>query len=208
MRKLFPAFGERTRASDKPNIVRKTTEKAIVERAANFSVERIVRDIAELQLNLGKTLTELSAKLTAEATKLAEIQQAITIEDARLHEIHEIDTAVVSLKGLLEYQGERKGMFESEMDEKRQAFEGEMERQRQLWRKEQSDHEQTLKERDALLKKTREREEEEYQYQLVQRRRKEKELFLRSGRSRRGSCRIVRPFLLCRSKKLESCGEG
>ena len=94
---------------DKPNIVRKTTEKAIVERAANFSVERIVRDIAELQLNLGKTLTELSAKLTAEATKLAEIEQAITIEDARLHEIHEIDTAVVSLKGLLEYQGERKG---------------------------------------------------------------------------------------------------
>ena len=50
-----------------------------------------------------------------------------------------------------------------------------MERQRQLWRKEQSDHEQILKERDALLKKTREREEEEYQYQLVQRRRKEKE---------------------------------
>lgn len=120
---------------DTSSIVRKTAEKAFVERAANFSVERIVRDIAELQLSLRTTLTELSTKLTAEATKCAEIQQAITIEDARLHKIHEIDTAVASLKGLLEYQGEQKGMFESEMNEGRQAFEGEMERQRQLWRK-------------------------------------------------------------------------
>lgn len=62
----------------------------IVKKASTYTIEGIVKRIAELKLDLGKTLIDLSDNLIAEVNKLEEVQQAIAIESKHLEEIYDI----------------------------------------------------------------------------------------------------------------------
>ena len=67
--------------------------KTVVEKVSIYTVENIVKGLANLKLDLSKTLTDLSDKLIAETNKLNEIQQAITAETKNLEEIYDIKVA-------------------------------------------------------------------------------------------------------------------
>ncbi len=158
---------------DKPTEIRKTAEKTIVEKASGYTVESIIKGMADLSINLGKALSDLGGKLAAEAGKLVELHKAIEIQTNRLKELHDIDAAAISLKALLDAQSERKASFESETAEKTAAFEADIARRREEWKREQIEHDLAVKERDADLKKSREREQEEYNYALALARKKD-----------------------------------
>jgi hypothetical protein len=67
-----------------------------------YTVERVTREIGDLQLSINRMLTDLSQQLREESGKLAEIRLAIDTENSRLKELHDIDGAMVSLKAILE----------------------------------------------------------------------------------------------------------
>jgi len=148
-------------------------EKKIVKEATQNSIERIVKDIAEIKLEVGKALDSLEGRLITEFKKLSELQKAIEIEKKELEEIHEIKVNADSLAALLQAHKEKKSQFEKETEEKRLAFETEMIQKRLQWKKEQEDYELSKKERDVRIKKEREREEEEYTYALKLKRKKD-----------------------------------
>jgi len=164
---LVPALhaaGQET--EEKATEIKKATQKALVGKATGYTAEAIVKGITELNLNVGRTLSELSQRLVAESEKLGELQKAIEIESMRLKELHDIDATLVSLKGVLEIQAERKAALEEEIAAKQSAFESDMTRKREDWKREQAEH-------DAARKKERERDEEEYSYRLSVARRKD-----------------------------------
>lgn len=157
-------------AEEKATEIRKAANKTLVGKATGYTAETIVKGISELSLNVGKTLSELSQRLVAESEKLAELQKAIEIESARLRELHDIDAALVSLKGVLEIQAERKAALDEDIEAKQAAFESDMTRKREEWKREQTEHE-------TVRKKEREREEEEFSYRLSVTRRKDADAY-------------------------------
>jgi hypothetical protein len=157
-------------ADEKATEIKKAANKALVGKATGYTAGTIVKGISELNLNVGRTLSELSQRLVAESGKLEELQKAIEIESVRLKELHDIDAALVSLKGVLEIQAERKAALEEEVEAKQAAFESDMIRKREEWKREQAEH-------DTARKKEREREEEEYGYRLSVTRRKEADTY-------------------------------
>ena len=140
---------------------KKTAEAGIVEKASSYTVESIIKGLANVNIYVGNALTELSRELTAEANKLTEIREAISIETKHLEELHDIRLAADTLANLIQDHAQNKAAFEAESEEERTQFEAEMTAKRAEWKKEQEAYNSALKESEARLKKERERERED-----------------------------------------------
>ena len=159
----------------KAETIKKAGEAAVVEKASTYTVESIIKGMADLSLNLGKALTDLASQLTGEAGKLVELQEAIATETRALEELHDIRLAADTLALLLQEHEEKKALFEREREETEQQFEEEMASKRFDWKKEQETYTATQKENEVRVKKEREREKEEYEYNLTLNRKKDKD---------------------------------
>lgn len=146
--------------------VKKTSEEAIIKKTSAYTVESIIKGIADLKLDLSKTLTDLSDKLLQESNKLQEIQDAISVQTKNLEEIYDVKITAGTLDILIKTYEEKKKIFEEEITFKKSA-----------WQKEQEEYEKSNKERDANLKKERDRETEEYNYKLTAVRKKDKDTY-------------------------------
>ena len=144
----------------------KSTEQEIVKKASSVTVDDIVKDLANIKLDIGKVLGNLSDQLATEANKLSEIQQAIKIEEKNLEEIYDIKIVAETMNLLIQQHTKNKKEFEEEIANLKIQSE-----------REQTQHDEAVKERDIKLKKEREREVEEYQYALNQKRKKEKDAY-------------------------------
>jgi uncharacterized coiled-coil protein SlyX len=142
--------------------MKRTVEEAVVEKVSTYTVESIIKGLADLKLDLSKTLTDISDKLIAEAAKLEEVQQAIAIETRNLEGIYDIKVAAETLATLI-----------IEHEEKKKAFEEEIVIIKEQCKKDEEEHERMIKERDENLKKERKREDEDYTYNLALSRKKD-----------------------------------
>lgn len=161
------------RPQEKAGEAKVAREKHIAEKASGMTQESIIKGLAEVHVSIGKSLTDMEQKLIAESNKFNELQEAVSIEAAKLKDLYNIIYQSDSLAALIQAQEDRKQSFEKEMDEQRRKLEEELRLKRDEWRKEQADHEAEIKEGDVQLKKQRERDEEEYKYKLSVERRKE-----------------------------------
>jgi hypothetical protein len=159
----------------KAEALKKSTDSALMEKASSYTVESIIKGMADLSLNVGKGLSELAAELTSEANKLNEIREAIAIQSKSLEELHDIRVAADSLSILIQEQEERKAAFEKEITEAQERFEEDMANKKLEWRKEQDATIVAQKENEARLKKEREREKDDYEYNLALARKKDKD---------------------------------
>lgn len=137
----------------------------IVQKASSESAKDIIHEFAELKVQVNETLEKLSKQLLNAREKLSEIQEAITIEQARIKETHEIAVNANSLQALLLAQQKKKEEFERWIEAEKEKFRTEMAEKKASWAKEQREHEQAQKDKIELQKKEWKRQEEEYQYQ-------------------------------------------
>jgi hypothetical protein len=151
---------------EKQAAMKKSADRARVERATTYTVERVTREIADMQLSISRMLTDLSQQLREESGKLADIRLAIDSENARLKELHDIDGAMVSLKAILEVAAERRATLDADLQQREADLMAAMEAKKEAWKREAAEYE-------ARAKKSRDREEEEYTYRLSLKRRKE-----------------------------------
>jgi chromosome segregation ATPase len=133
---------------------------------SGYTVERVTKEIGDLQVSVNGLLTDLAQRLREESNKLAEIRMAIETERARLKELHDIDASMVSLKAILEVAAESREALEAELARKEAELASVMEQKNEEWKREIIQHE-------AKTKEAREREEEQYAYKLALKRRKE-----------------------------------
>lgn len=156
----------------------KTAETAIVEKASQYTVETIIKGLADLNIHMGSALTALASQLTSEARKLSDIREAILIETTRLKEVYDIDISAHTLDLLIRDHEEKQVAFEVKYKENVAQLENEILLKRAEWKKEQEAYNLFLKESDAKFKKEREREKEEYEYSTALARKKDHDAYL------------------------------
>jgi hypothetical protein len=165
------------KSMDVKTIKKETEEKETVKKASMHSVEEIVKNLADLKLDIIKAMDGLGEQLIGKHKELTGLQQAIEIETKTIEDIYNIKVEAESLTTLLVTQKEKLADFEAEMDQKKEDFDSDMSQKRLQWKKEQEESEFAKKEREAQMKKERQREEEEYTYNLQLKRKKETDAY-------------------------------
>ncbi|MBD2199704.1 MULTISPECIES: hypothetical protein [Calothrix] len=144
----------------------KAKNQEILAAASTYTVDSIVKGLADLQLEFGSIVTSLSEKLAKETAKLDELNRAIEIETQHLQELQQIRIVADALDILTQEHQEKLKFLEQEISSKREALEKEITIRRKEWQKEQAEYEEALQAYNELIAKQRNTETEEYQYKL------------------------------------------
>jgi len=119
-----------------------------------LSVESVAQKITTTNLEISRTLTDLSQKLIAEVENLNNVRDAVALETREIERLHKIDIAATALDQMVEEYQTEKAKLEAEISA-----------QRTTWDSEQLERERDQKESEESLKKQRQREVENYEYQ-------------------------------------------
>ncbi|BAY96627.1 hypothetical protein NIES37_05610 [Tolypothrix tenuis PCC 7101] len=158
---------EKPKVEPKPAMNVPTT----VQQRMNYTIE----SLAKIQLGFGSAANELSEQLTTQASKLAEIREAVEKEVAELKQLHNLEISEDILDNLITSYEDNSKTYQEEFTERKEVLLQEIDEQRKAWLKEQDDSNRLIKERDENLKKTRQRDESEYKYSLELQRKLQKD---------------------------------
>lgn len=137
---------------------------ATVKEAEQLTSEGVVRELGNLKIDIGKTLTSISDSLEEQVNRLNTLQNAITAKEKELQELYEIEKSSLSLAALIESQNVKRQEFLMEMEQQKQELNHEIVTMKSAWEKEREEYENAVKERDAAEKKRQAREKEEFDY--------------------------------------------
>jgi hypothetical protein len=138
--------------------------KEAVQVAGSLTTEGVAKEIANLKIEIGKTLTRISDQLEGEVNRFVAVRNAVTVKEKDLGELYEIEKSAMSLAALIEAHNQKRQEFTAEMETKKEALRQEIDASRAAWEKEQEEHDAAVKERDAAEKKRQARENEEFEY--------------------------------------------
>jgi len=144
----------------------KAKNKETLEVASTYTVDSIVKGLADLQLEFGSIVNELSEKLARQNSKLDELNRAREIATQNLEELQQIRIVADTLDFLTQEHREKLKNLEEDIRSKREALEKEIAQKRKEWQKEQAEYEEALQAYNELLAKQRSLETDEYQYKL------------------------------------------
>ncbi|WP_413174773.1 hypothetical protein [Anabaena azotica] len=144
----------------------KAKNQEILTTASTYTVDSIVKGLADLQLEFGSIVNALAEKLAQENSKLDELNQAIEIETQRLQELQQIRIVADTLDIFTQEHQEKLRILEQNTTNTREAIEKEIAQRRKEWQKEQAEFTEKLQTYNELLLKERQQEQEEYQYKL------------------------------------------
>jgi hypothetical protein len=141
--------------------------KEIVARAANYTVDTIVKGMADLQLEFGSIVSELSEKLTSEVEKLTEAKQAIEIEAQHRTELQKIRVVADALYIITqEHQQSLKGI-EQQLASEQEELIKEQNQVRKNWAQNAKEYAEQQAELATITAKERQKEQDEFQYKLT-----------------------------------------
>jgi len=144
------------------------------------TVSAIVANLGALQGSFGGAVSSLSADLTQEAVRLAELRADAEEIIEGIKELHDVDVAddpLETLSDLIQKYEAAEDTFNTEFQAKKDTHAEELDEKRSAWNKEQDEHSSKTKERDSELRKARRRESAEYDYELEQKRKLESESY-------------------------------
>jgi len=158
-------------------VAEKARDKQVVETASTYTVERVVKGLAELQLHFGTDIDGLTARLSSEIRKLEDIRRAIEVATRHCEELRHVKIAAEALHMLTQEHQEQARTFEADAKRQRETLERDMAETRQAWQKEQEGHEQAVASYEAALQQARQQEEETYQYGVERKRKIETDAY-------------------------------
>ena len=172
--------GERnklTKIVTKEEAAEKARDKASVDAASALTIERIVKESADLQLTVDGTAEELAKILLAETARLAQVRRAIQVETGHLRELAHTEIAANALDILTQAKQAEIRTFEAQAAQQEEAFAQEVAAQREAWEKEEQAHHQEVAAYDESLHRQRSQAEADFQYELERERRVELDKF-------------------------------
>ena len=157
-----------SKVATKEEEAEKEKNKQLLETASTYTIDSIVKGLADLQLEFGSIIIGLATKLTAETGKLDELKHAIAIETQHLQELQQIRIVADALHILTQEHQEKLKTLETTAATQREALEKEIAETRKIWQKDQQEFETLLQEQTELLASERQQKESDYQYELEQ----------------------------------------
>ena len=155
-----------SKVATKEEEAEKEKNKKTIEVASTYTVDSIVKGLADLQLEFGSIITGLSTKLNAETTKLDELKKAIQIENQHLQELQQVRVVADALHILNQEHQEKLRIIEENATNQQETLDKEITEIRKNWQKEQEEFTTTIREETELLTAERQRQEADYQYEL------------------------------------------
>ncbi len=144
----------------------KAKNKQLLEVASTYTIDSIVKGLADLQLDFGSVINGLSEKLSAESSKLDELKRGIEIETAQLQQLQQIRVVADALYILTQEHQEKITALEQSAASQREVIEKDTIQKRKVWEKEQQEFDTTFEERSTLIIKERQQETADYRYEL------------------------------------------
>ncbi|NET39310.1 MAG: hypothetical protein F6K19_46305 [Cyanothece sp. SIO1E1] len=154
-----------SKVATKEEEAEKEQNKSVVEAASQYTTDSIVRGLADLQLEVGGMVNELSTKLTDETAKLEQLQRAIAVETQHLQELQQTRVVADALYILRQEHQENLRLLEQQSASDREALAVEIAERRKAWQQEQEEFTAICNQRNTLLRREREWQEEDYQYE-------------------------------------------
>jgi hypothetical protein len=148
----------------------KEKNKQVLEIASTYTIDSIVKGLADLQIEFGVIVNELAEKLTTETSKLDELKRAINIETQHLQELRQIRVVADVLHLLTQEHQENLKALEQNATNQREGIEKDKTQKHKIWEKEGAEFESKIQEYNQLLTQERQRQETDYQYELERQR--------------------------------------
>jgi hypothetical protein len=152
-------------------------DKESVDAASTLTIERIVKEFADLQLTVDHTAEELANTLLVETAKLAQVRRAIQVETGHMRELAHIEIAANALDILTQAKQAEIQAFETQVAQQEEAFAREVAAQRAAWEREAQAHHQEVAAYDESLQRERSQAEADFRYELERKRRIELDKF-------------------------------
>jgi len=162
-----------SKVATKEEEAEKAKNKQLLEVAATYTIDSIVKGLADLQLDFGSIINGVTEKLGTESSKLEELKRALEIETQRLQELQQIRIVADALHILTQEHQEKLTALEQNAANQREILEKDTTQKRKAWQKEQQDFDVFIAEQTALITKERQREAADYEYELERNRKVE-----------------------------------
>lgn len=140
-------------------------DQQILDLASTYTVDRIIKGLADLQLDLGSVVSGLAEQLSAEMAKLEQLKRAIQVETQRLQELRQVRVVADALHLLTLEQQEKLTEVEREAQDHHEILAQEQQETRKAWEREHQEFEAQIQETATLLAQERERQEADFNYQ-------------------------------------------
>lgn len=149
----------RGRFQSRAEVQQQRKNREVLDQAAEYTVDRIVRESADVQLEVGAVLAQLEERLSGQANKLSELVTATEVAQRELAELRRIRVAADALAALQQESRDRLAALEGEHQARLDALEREQAAARRTWERE--DAEFAAEERRQREETARERQQEE-----------------------------------------------
>lgn len=154
-----------SKVATKEEEAEKAQNQQVLETASQYTADSIVRGLADLQIEFGSIITNLSGRLSAETTKLDELKRAIAFETQHFQELQQTRVVADALHILTQEHQEKLKDLEQQASRDRETLEKEITEAHKAWQQEQEEFAAAQTESQELLTRERQRQEEEYQYE-------------------------------------------
>ena len=172
-----------SKVETKEQSAEKAKNKQLLEVASTYTIDSIVKGLADLQLDFGSITSGLSEKLKAESSKLDELKKAIEIEAEQLQQLQQIRVVADALHILTQEHQEKLTVLEQNATNQREIIEKDTTQKRKIWGKEQQEFDAAVQEKTALTIKQRQGEVADHQYDLQRERKIETDAYEETKRT-------------------------
>lgn len=156
-----------SRVATKEEEAQKAKNQEIVTKAATYTVDTIVKGMADLQLEFGSIIVSLADRLTTEVDKLEEAKTAISVETEHLAELQKIRVIADALHIFSQEHQEQLKEIDRELIERREALATEQTALKKVWQQQENEYTEQQANMAAATTKERQQEEDEYQYKIT-----------------------------------------
>lgn len=156
----------KARIATKEELAQRAQQKELVAKTTAYTSQNIVKELANLQIELGNSLETLASRLDSETDRLDELRESIEIQQAYYKQV--LDTQIAA-DALYILNQEHIAWLTSLEEEKKNTFhelETLIAQKRTDWEKEQKEYELLQVEMREALKNDREKELAYYKYEL------------------------------------------
>ncbi len=169
--KLKQRLMDSSHYKENDEIKRTQQEKdALLEEASRFTAETIVKGLADLQLNISKSIDDVTRKIQDEFLKLDTLRHAIHIQRENLRLMHNVKIAAEALNILTKNNQAELEKLETESQHEIQRIQDEITTTKRKWKEAQKEAELNLKEKKQLQQRERSKNEADYVYETTRER--------------------------------------
>ena len=172
-----------SKVETKEQSAEKAKNKQLLEVASTYTIDSIVKGLADLQLDFGSITSGLSEKLKAESSKLDELKRAIEIEAEQLQQLQQIRVVADAFHILTQEHQEKLTVLEQNATNQHEIIEKDTTQKRKIWGKEQQEFDTAVQEKTTFTIKQRQGEAADYQYDLQRERKIETDAYEETKRT-------------------------